>query len=302
MAQISTLLAAVALSLAAVLYVKVDRLERDLGTARAGARDARAAAGTDAVADPLREAAARIGSPEGPRAADAGRPGPTASMGPGAPREAEALTVEERLARIEERQQKLEGTRGLPWHPGGKPPARTVDELARRLSLTATQRSRIEDAIGRGRQRIEDVLKIPDETGKSPFERKAEARKKLEEAMKNPGSGGLFAFATDLVSYRERKIPGRGDTYGQEIDRIRKETRDEIAGALDAKQQETFRDTNVDGLLGEASQLSIGYAVGDTAGDGSGERAGLVIEMESSVVDEEEGGTPPPGEDAGDGR
>ncbi len=300
MAQISTLLAGVSLALAVGLYVKVDRLERDLGTARAGTRDARAAHGADALADPLREAAARIGDAEPARAGDSGRVAPPASMASGASREPESLSVEDRLARLEERQQKLEGAGGLPWHSRGTRPARSVDELAQRLSLTATQRSRIEDVLVRGRQRIEDLLKIPDETGKSPFERRAEARRKLEEAVKNPGSGGIFAFATDLVSYRGNKIPGRGDTYGDEIDRIRKETRDEIATALDAKQQETFRDTSVDGLLGDAGQVSIGYAVGDT--DGQGERAGLVIEMESGVAAEEGGPPPPPRQDADDGR
>jgi Spy/CpxP family protein refolding chaperone len=299
MAQISTLLASVSLAAAVVLYVKVDRLERDLGTARAGTRETRGAGVSDAAGQPMREAVAPIGGgAEAPGSADASRRAPMGSMASGAQAKAQDLSIEDRLARLEERQSTLEGGRGRPWHPGGQLPARNVDELAQRLSLTPTQRTRIEDVIGRGRQRIEDVLKIPDETGKSPFERRAEARKKLEEAVKNPGSGGFLAFATDLVSYREKKIPGRGDTYGDEIGRIRKETREEIASALDAKQQETFQGTNVDGLLGEASQVSFAYAMGDAGGD---EQAGLVIEMESDVVDDG-GKAPPPDATGGEGR
>jgi hypothetical protein len=101
-----------------------------------------------------------------------------------------------------------------------------------------------------------------------------------------------------MASYRQKKIPGRGDTYGDEINRIRKETREEIAAALDGKQQETFRDTAVDGLLGEVNQVSLAYAVGDAAGEG--QEAGLVIEMESDLLAEDVA-TPPAGA-GGEGR
>ncbi|MCK6460241.1 MAG: hypothetical protein L6Q95_10160 [Planctomycetes bacterium] len=286
---VSTLLAAASLAAVVVLYLKVDRLERDLGTARTATRDARVP--VESSGDPLRDAFPRMGAGDAPGGADAPRPGAGTSMASGVAQPVRELSVEDRLAQLEARQQKLEGGSGLPWHAGGKVPVRSMDDLAQRLALTETQRSRIEDAVARGRQRIEDVLKIPDETGKSPYERRAETRKKLEEAMKSPGTG-LFALATDMTSYRQKKIPGRGDTYGDEINRIRKETREEIAAALDGKQQETFRDTGVDGLLGEVNQVSVAYALGDPAGEGEG--AGLVIEMESDL-EAEEGATPPPG-------
>jgi hypothetical protein len=289
--QIATILASLSIGGVVLLYAKVDGLERDLRTARAGTREARPA--SDPAADPIGDTAARSRGAGAPDAARGGhRATATAATMAASSTEPEELSIEDRVARLEQRQRTLEGGPRMPWHPGGQRPARSIDDLAQRLSLTATQRSRIEDAIGRGRQRIEDTLKIPDETGKSPYERRAEARKKLEDAMKSgPGSGGILAFATDLVSYQGKKIPGRGDTYGDEINRIRKETREEIASALDAKQQETLRDTNVDGLLGEASQVSFAYAVGD-AGDDT--EAGLVIEMESDVLHEVEGTPPAP--------
>jgi hypothetical protein len=273
MEQLSTLIASVALAAAAYLYVKVDRLERELGTARA----VRVVQGADRAGDALPDAPRlERGDREGTARGGAG---PAASSASEATLAADAPSIEERVAQLEQRQRVIETERTPPWQHGRRATARTMDELAQKLSLTPTQRARIEDAVARGRQRIEDVLKIPDETGKSPFERRAEARKKLEEAMKNPGSGGLFAFATDLVSYRQKKIPGRRDTYGDEIDRIRKETRDEIGSALDGQQQETFRDTNVDGLLGDAAQVSFAYSVGDEGGGGD---AGMVVEMETT--------------------
>jgi hypothetical protein len=162
-----------------------------------------------------------------------------------------------------------------------------VDDLERHLSLNPAQRSRVEVALERGRQRIDDLLRIPDETGKSPHEQKAEARRKLEEAMKTPQPGAILAI-TDLASYRRRKIPGRAETYGQEIDRIKKETRDEIATALDAEQREELEDTNVDGLFGETEQVSFAIAAGD-AGEGA------ILELGTGYSEPDPAETPPPG-------
>ncbi len=279
--HVSTVMAALALVGATALYLKVEQLERDLGSRRAAPREG---AKMDAVAvDETRggsygrsaEATEARSSRDGESVAGGGTGSGAGRIGP--------ASVEERLARLERDQQALRGRTMAPWR-SAQSFARNMDDLAGQLSLTATQRTRIEDVIARGKQRIEDVLKIPDETGKSPYERRAEARKKIEEAMKNPEPGGVLAFATDLMSHRDKKIPGRNDTYAGEINRIRKETREEMASALDAKQQETFANTNVDGLLGESGQVSFAYAVGDTGADGQHE---FVVEMGSEIVTDE---------------
>ncbi len=273
--HVSTAMAAVALICATMLYLRVERLERDLGSPRAAPREG------------MRVSETAVGGPVGSVAPERRGTGGTEPVGDGSPalarggREPVPGTLEERIERLERDQQAVRAGHGMPLRFSDRF-ARNTDDLAKQLSLTSTQRTRIEDAIGRARQRIEDVLKIPDETGKSPFDRRAEARKKLEEAMKNPQASGVLAFATDLMSHRNRKIPGRNDTYGEEIDRIRKETREEIATALDPKQQETFQQTNVDALLGDAGQqVSFAYAVGD-----GGEVAGdeMVVEMGTSIV------------------
>lgn len=282
--HISTGMAAVALGAATVLYLRVEELERDLGSPRAASRE-----GAKVREMPMGEGSMvleqRAERERGLGADDA----PADALGAGG--DGRRASFEERIAQLERDQKTLRTERGVPFRFSEKF-ARNTDDLAKQLSLTSTQRTRIEDVIGRARQRIEDVLKIPDETGKSPFERGAEGRKKLEEAMKNPQPGGVLAFATDVISSRDRKIPGRNETYGDEIDRIRKETREEIATALDAKQQEAFQQTNVDGLLGEAGHVSFAYAVGDGGEDGGNE---MVVEMGTSIVTE--GDVVAPGEE-----
>lgn len=294
--HVSIAMAALALVGATALFLKVQQLERDLGSPRAAPREG-------VRMDPMAAHGERERGPIAGRIPDGGEHralgedrGAPASDAPagGAP-----ASVEERLARLERDQKTLQAGRALPGWRTPQAFARSMDDLAGQLSLTATQRTRIEDAVARGRQRIEDVLRIPDETGKSPYERRAEARKKLEEAMKNPAPGGVLAFATDLMSHRDKKIPGRNDTYSDEIDRIRKETREEIATALDAKQRDAFEQTNVNGLLGEAGQVSFGYAIGDA---GQGDQHEMIVEMGSDVVldapppeDEETPGASPAG-------
>lgn len=279
LAQVSTVLAAIAIGLSAIVYVKVDRLESGLLSRRAdpqeGIRDTEAAGGGGA-----QERRIEARDPEPTDGIGTATPRATASRGSASDETSAPASLEERIARLEE---KARRPGHMPMFSDSGRYARNVDDLAKQLSLTPTQRTRIEDAIARGRQRIDDILKIPDETGKSPYERRAEARKKIEEAMKNPERGGMVAFATDLMSHLNRKIPGRNDTYADEIDRVRKETREEIAGALDAKQRETFQETNTDALLGESSQVSFAYTVGGGPG---GESAEMIVEMGSSVETE----------------
>jgi len=281
--HVSTVMAALSLCAAVVLYVRVEHLERDMGASRAEPRDARTlgvADGEAARAYPLPAPAAAGGTGTGGES----RPAATAAA-PGAGSGERAPSLEERVMRLEESQKAMQ-VRERPWRQIERTFARDVDDLARKLSLTPTQKVQMEDVVTRGRQRIEDVLKIPDETGKSPYERRVEARKRLADAMHGSEPGGVLAFATDMVSYRNRKIPGRNDTYGAEIDRIRKETREEMGRVLDAKQQEDFDQMNVDGLLGEGGQVSIAYAVGDV---------GAAIEVEEQVEDGSEGEPAPRG-------
>lgn len=294
--HVSVVLAAFSLGAAVVLYVKVERLERGLGSARASPKEG---IRETEIAD-AREVGprARVRGEDSEASGESGTPVHASGGGSRAGADTRPVSLEQRIARLERDQQVLRAERGAPFRISERF-ARNTEDLAKQLSLTSTQRTRIEDVIGRARQRIEDVLKIPDETGKSPFERRAEARKNIEEAMKNPRPGvpGMLAIATDMISYRDQKIPGRNDTYGDEIDRIRKETREEISTALDAKQQEAFQQTNVDGLLGEAGQMSFAYAIGS---GGQGGEAEMVVEMGAGIVTEEHavapGGDEPPPE------
>ena len=180
----------------------------------------------------------------------------------------------ERIRRLEERdkaREKKDASR--PSFRWGAPKfARNVDDLAKRLKLTNTQKTRVQDVVDRTKQRIEDIMRIPGEDGKTPLEKQEEQRAKLKNALAkhkdNPG--GLISFAGGFHSYRNDKIPGRNMTYGEEIDRIKGEGKKEIRDSLSPEQQKEFDDTNVDSMMGGGggSSVAISYVAESPIGVG----------------------------------
>ena len=160
-----------------------------------------------------------------------------------------------------------------------------MSQLKDRLKLTASQEARIDDAVQRGKQRIEDLMRIPDASGKSPHERKQEQRKKLMEAIQNKDRGGLVAFATDMYGWRREKIPGQNTTYGDEIKRIKSETRDEINSGLSSEQQTTFKDTNIDPMLGAEGGMAVSMFAASDGESGDQPAGAFVVESEAVVTD-----------------
>jgi hypothetical protein len=164
--------------------------------------------------------------------------------------------------------------------------AHSVADLERTLSLTPSQTARVKTAVDRARQRVEDVLSIPDETGRSPLERREEQRKKVLDALKNKDQSGILTLAVDSIGNRDRQIPGRNATYGQEIERITKETREEIAAGLSEDQRKTFADTRIDPLVAGQGGGGFAFMTGATVEVG---------EVGEVVVDSPGAASPPPG-------
>jgi len=257
----SLLLAACALGGVGLLVVKLDRLSDRVETLT-NRRSEAARAEIDEerpwgeVPPPARPAPA----PPGERSESARAP----------ERGGEARPAEERLAEVErwiaEREQSeggdhagtrrggILGTRGRWYH--------SVDQLASDLKLTQTQKDRVKDAVERGKQRIEEILKIPDESGKSPFDRRREAQEKIQKQLTEKGPAEMAAIVlTDFLGHENKTIPGRGATYGAEVERVKRETKEEIASSLDPKQREQLSAASLDPLLGNSANMEMSFAV-----------------------------------------
>jgi len=283
-AVISAVLAAVAVGGVVMLYFRTEDLSDQLRSlSRDGSPEARLTVESSEPRGLLATEGSRRAASQASMPVPAAQAGAAPAPSPG--------TLEERIERLEADRDRLarevERTRDLPGARAWKGPrafARNVDDLSSRLNLTPTQRARIQDAVDRGKQRIDEILRIPDESGKSPYERREEQRKKLKEALKDPGkaAGGVLALAGDFMSYRESKIPGRNETYGQEIERVQKETRDEISQSLDASQKEAFADTNIDSMLGGGGSMALAITSFGPA-DGDHE---VFVETGATLVEE----------------
>jgi hypothetical protein len=275
---LAVLLSVLSLGGVAMLYVKVDDLGEQLKMSRAN-RDSseRTRAGEARPEYVIRkgDTAARQGESEEP-AASAIMP----------------KTVEQRLARLEQKQSERSKSRG--WSaPSFRAPrfARNVGDLGKQLKLTATQKDRIESAISRGKARIEEILSIPGSDGKTIKELRAESRKKIQEAISNPekNAGTLVTLAMSGHKRMGEKIPGRNETYRQEVDRIKKETREEINGSLDPDQQEQFKDTRIDPMLGDGGgHMAFSTSISMGGGEGDAPMGGIMIAEDVSVESADE--------------
>jgi hypothetical protein len=279
--SIGTWLGAAALAGVVVVYLKVDQLAAEVRPWIQGrARTERSPVLADWPAEdrrrpPAEHGSAAVGAPlaDAPPASGA----PAAEVG-----DASSLDgLAERVARLEAGGGKR-AERPLAHWPMPRF-ASTVKDLAKDLGLSAAQEARVEEVVRRGKQRIEDVLRIPDESGQSPWDRREERRRKLAEAVGKGDKGALLAIGLEPLRERETRIPGREQTYGEEIERIREETRAEIESHLDAGQKETFGDTRIDPLLGE--NAAVAFSVVTT--EEPVELGGLVEIEESSQPGEE---------------
>jgi Spy/CpxP family protein refolding chaperone len=259
---LGTILGLVSLVGVGVIYLKVDRLEERLVPTEHGRAAVARIAPDDEVVVVSRSAPAAAMSNREPEA------GPASAvredLGTG--------SVEERVSRLEalERDRDQgESSIPAPINTAGimRMPrfARSVDDLSKTLKLNPSQSDRVRESVDRAKRLIEDVMRIPDESGSSPLEQRREKQKKVEEAVKSGNTSGIISFALESRAYRSRTIPGRNTTYGAEIDRIKQESRDEISNVLDPEQQEGFKGLQTDGLYGEGGAMTTSVFVsGDT--------------------------------------
>lgn len=286
---LGTILGALALAVCALLYLKVDQLESRLTTRvvdRPRTLTERDAAGA--------ERRAESGVPGSPAAIDTGGrglpAGDASNRGAGHPLSDGRMESErgmvERVRELEEEVSRLRAAGGGSTAVRFSAPrfVSSVEDLSKALELSPTQADRIRDSVDRHRRRIEDVLRIPDETGVSPWERRRQEQARMREALEESRAGGVLQFAMGSLMDRNKRIPGQSTTYGEEIARIKSEAREEIATGLDPAQQKSFEDMRIDPLLDEGggsgfvsismTSESLTPGPGDAPGGGSPEGAG----------------------------
>jgi len=290
---LSTLLSVISLIAVGVLYVKVDDISDDLKLARSGRADVDRETAPDSRS-----------SDRSPYYAsnDANRPAPQANRrtdsdtdGDGDVEAERPATVEERLARLE---RKAKRDRRNPMSMWRAPKfARNLDDLSDQLKLNRTQRDRVDQAIQRGKDRIDAVMSIPGADGKSPKQAQEERMKKLLSARKNAekNPGQFISLAMGGRGRLNETVPGSNESYADQIKRIKTETRDEVNSNLSPEQQTDFKGTNIDGMMGAPGGGGLGVFMTShvsTGDDGEDSGGTIIVESEGAIaidIDEDDG-------------
>ena len=219
-------------------------------------------------------AAAWPPAPQAPPLAAASTPPTAAGLAGRAPAGAAPATpgVESRLAALEKSEAEFRkvmsgGTVVIPGDKDGAPPALpqlgdvpmrfempriygSPEDAAKHLELSPSQKAEFERVAADAKRDLEDLKKIPDETGKTWGE--------VARDTFTVGPDGLFSFNdSKMREFREKTIPGRGESFGSAERRIKDGAKSRLRSALTADQQAKFDKAMVDPMLGGGSGDSM---------------------------------------------
>ena len=118
----------------------------------------------------------------------------------------------------------------------------TVDDAAKHLALSPSQKAEFERTVEDSKREIEQLKKLPDETGKTWSDAEKDVMK-IE--------GGSFSLdLTAMQKVREKVIPGRNESFGAAERRITDGAKKRLRDALTADQQTKFDKAAMPGLVG----------------------------------------------------
>ena len=273
---IATILSAISLGGVVVLALKVDALSEQISNVRSTRSETRNEEAPRYVINKTGEATR--GTPETAR---------NHAPANGASETAEHDEIESLRAEVAELKKRVERHPAPAARWRAPKFVRNMDDLASQLELTATQKDRIADAVQRGKDRIDAVLAIPGPDGKSPKQVREDSRKELVTMATDPERDTSKMIALAMKGHRamEQKIPGRNETYREEVERIHQETRKEIESNLDEKQAEAFQETHTNGLVGASGAGGGTIAVSTTFESGDDSKPGgvMIVESETST-------------------
>jgi hypothetical protein len=120
----------------------------------------------------------------------------------------------------------------------------SVDDAAKDLELTDGQRADLERLAAEARREIDELKKTPDADGKTWEQVQKESFK---------AEGGVFHLDLGKVeAFREKTIPGRGESFGAAETRIKDQAKRRMRDALTPEQRGKFDQAMVDPMLGSS--------------------------------------------------
>jgi len=202
-----------------------------------------------------RPAIADLGSSGGAPAASGG-----ASLARSGPAAGTIPDLEQRIAKLEESDKKTRTTIESLTNGAAAQVAndavsiegptflQSIDDAAKHLDLTPSQKSDLERIAADSKKRIDDLKKIPDEEGKT-WE---DAAKSTMEPIGDAATGMrvMFGDSSKLRAFREKTIPGRTESYGAAERKILADAKTQARALLTPDQATKWDKARPDAMLG----------------------------------------------------
>lgn len=198
--------------------------------------------------------------------ADSGGADPAATGGPGLAagrRSASGAELERRLAALEARAREerapAPATAVAPETLAAGQPVEwlgSVDDAARHLELTASQRGDFERVLADAKRDVDALRKLPDEAGTT--------WETVEKDVVRMENGAIHFDASRLTAFREKVIPGRNESFGGAMRRIREDAARRMKETLTPAQRERFDKAQTQGLLPGSSDDAFGMVAFST--------------------------------------
>ncbi len=118
----------------------------------------------------------------------------------------------------------------------------SVDDAETHLELTPAQRADLERVVADVARERETLHQLPGEDGKTWDETAKECVR--------IGDGMIQYDGEKITAFRERQVPGRGESFGAADRRITEAARKRVEDGLTPDQRKRLKRTNLDGLLG----------------------------------------------------
>jgi hypothetical protein len=178
----------------------------------------------------------------------------------GAARKVSPAELERRLAELEKR---------LPTPPAGvvvSEPAVAVtgfgggdaprwvgslDDAAKAFELSPGQKADMERILADARRDADALRKVPDETGAT--------WETVEKGVVRMENGAFHFDASKLSAFREKVIPGRNESFGTAMRRLREDASRRLKETLAPAQREKWEQAQTGGLLPGSEDSGFGF-------------------------------------------
>ncbi len=129
----------------------------------------------------------------------------------------------------------------------------SVEDAEKHLELTPSQKADLERVIADTAREREALHRLPGEDGKTWDDAAKETFRRLDD-------GSFMIDGEALAAFRERQIPGRGESFGAADRRLTEEAKRRIEAGLSPDQRRKLEKTNLDPLVGAAPSGGLSFS------------------------------------------